>query len=283
MIRSVYSFIIVFALFTACSGGDDDSVIDNDNPIEEPGDDNNSPGDDDATFSVVAHRGAWKEFDLPENSVAALKKAAEIGSDISECDIQLTADEEVVVFHDETIQGKYLKDMTYEELQTHKLSNGEEIPLLSDFIDVALQQDIQLWLDVKSLSDAAGGNERSILAGEMAAEIVRTQGAEKKVSFIVGRKEVLDKCIAAARGDWDCAYMNTDYTAEQFEQNGYSWANFSYEKFYQNTAVLQTYLDKNIKVSVYTVDDNETMDWFADRDGIYAISTNFPLKLKAKK
>jgi len=30
---------------------------------------------------IIAHRGAWKEFNLPENSIASLEKAIELKCD----------------------------------------------------------------------------------------------------------------------------------------------------------------------------------------------------------
>lgn len=235
--------------------------------------------------NVVAHRGAWKEFGLPDNSMAALEKAIELKCFASECDIQLTKDKKVVVYHDETIGGSYFKNITYDEvLSLGELSNGEEIPLLEEFLDTIIaNKTTKLWIDVKSISDQAGGDNWSIQGGEEAAKIVESKGAQKFVSFIVGRKAVLDKCIVAAKGEWDCGYMNTEYTADQFEQNGYNWANFTYTKFFENDSknypeVIKEYKNKNLRVSVYTVDNESTMNWFLDQD-VYAITTNHPFKL----
>lgn len=50
---------------------------------------------------VLAHRGG--SLIAPENSMAAFKKAAELGVHGFEIDIRLTKDEEIIVFHDEYI------------------------------------------------------------------------------------------------------------------------------------------------------------------------------------
>ena len=39
---------------------------------------------------VIAHRGAWKEFNLPENSIASLEKAIELKCDGAEFDVRRT-------------------------------------------------------------------------------------------------------------------------------------------------------------------------------------------------
>jgi len=50
---------------------------------------------------VIAHRGDKKH--APENTLAAFKQAAENGADAIEFDVKLTADERVIVLHDQTI------------------------------------------------------------------------------------------------------------------------------------------------------------------------------------
>jgi glycerophosphoryl diester phosphodiesterase len=51
---------------------------------------------------VIAHRGA--SGTCPENTLAAFRRAAELGAPMIELDVQLTADDEVVVIHDFTLE-----------------------------------------------------------------------------------------------------------------------------------------------------------------------------------
>jgi glycerophosphoryl diester phosphodiesterase len=237
---------------------------------------------------IVAHRGAWKEFNLPDNSLAAFEKALSLKFLGSECDIQITKDKKVIIYHDETISGSFIKDLNYDEIVAkHKLANGENVPLLSTFLS-KLKADggnSLLWLDVKSLSDAAGGNSQSILSAQEAAKEINAAGVSAKIKFIVGRKAVLDAAIAAAAGKWECGYMNAEYTADQFEKAGYSWANLTFETFYTststNTTLFNSYTTKGIKLSVYTVDDVAAAKWFLAQKNLYAISTNIPMTLSS--
>lgn len=50
---------------------------------------------------VVAHRGASAE--LPENTMAAFARGVELGADAIELDVHLTADGQLAVIHDETV------------------------------------------------------------------------------------------------------------------------------------------------------------------------------------
>lgn len=49
----------------------------------------------------IAHRGASGE--APENTLAAFRRAVELGADMVECDLQMTADGAIVVMHDDTV------------------------------------------------------------------------------------------------------------------------------------------------------------------------------------
>lgn len=50
---------------------------------------------------IIAHRGASEQ--APENTFAAFEKAVELGADAIEIDVQLSADGQLVVMHDETL------------------------------------------------------------------------------------------------------------------------------------------------------------------------------------
>lgn len=89
----------------------------------------------------VAHRGLHSLSEgIPENSLAAIKRAADLGYGI-EIDIHITADGEVVVFHDDTLMracgvNKRIKNLTYEELCEYRLfGTQEKIPKFSEVLD----------------------------------------------------------------------------------------------------------------------------------------------------
>lgn len=81
---------------------------------------------------VWAHRGASGY--APENTMASFQKAAEMGADGLELDIQLSKDGEIVVIHDETIDrtsngSGWVKDLTLAELKSfdYNYQNGMNI------------------------------------------------------------------------------------------------------------------------------------------------------------
>lgn len=110
---------------------------------------------------VIAHRGSSGR--APENTLAAFEMALEQGSDMIECDVRLTKDEEVVVFHDRTLDrttnGKGpVEERTLEDLKRLDAGSwfsskfkGERIPTLSEVLRL-LHSRAYLNIELKSES-----------------------------------------------------------------------------------------------------------------------------------
>lgn len=89
-----------------------------------------------------AHRGLFdNSSNAPENSLAAFKKAVDAGYGI-ELDVQLSKDNQLVVFHDATlkrmcrVEGK-VWEYTLEELKQFRLlDTDEQIPTFQEFLEV---------------------------------------------------------------------------------------------------------------------------------------------------
>ncbi len=90
---------------------------------------------------VYAHRGIFDNLRVPENSSAAFRAAVKRGVGI-ELDIHLTADGEIVVFHDNDLSRmcgdpRRPEEMTAAELCAMPLlDTGERIPLLRDVLSL---------------------------------------------------------------------------------------------------------------------------------------------------
>ena len=91
---------------------------------------------------IVAHRGYWncEEGGYARNSFAAFKAAAQAGFWGTEFDINMTADGQFLVFHDEVIDGRRIDQTDYSALKDYRLENGEPIPTLDEFLEYASAQ-----------------------------------------------------------------------------------------------------------------------------------------------
>ncbi len=135
-------------------------------------------------IDIIGHRGAAGL--APENTLAAFKKACEIGVNSIELDVLLTADGNIVVHHDYTLKpeitrtpdGKWLqspgppiKELTLANLKTYDVGrlklntrywrrypdqqpvDGERIPTLGEVISLLKAKcdpATQLWIEIKT-------------------------------------------------------------------------------------------------------------------------------------
>lgn len=134
---------------------------------------------------VVAHRGSSGA--APENTLAAFHRAAEAGADMIELDIRLTADDELVVFHDRTLRRTTngrgpVRGFTLAELRrldagswfSHRYA-GEPIPTLATVLD-RLPESVGLNIEVKTDGDR---HSRSTLAANLARLLRRVAGKRR--------------------------------------------------------------------------------------------------------
>ncbi len=103
----------------------------------------------------IAHRGLFDhDMNVPENSMMAFQKAIEAGYAI-ELDVWLTKDDEVVVFHDETLKRMTgidlpLKSLTYNQTQLYSLLGTREmIPTLKQVLDLVAGR-VPVYVEVKT-------------------------------------------------------------------------------------------------------------------------------------
>ncbi len=99
-------------------------------------------------MQLIAHRGHHQRH--PENSMGAFIAASEVGFAGIETDVRLSADGELILFHDRLSP----EDMPVAQLTRHELSQqcGYEIPLLADALD---ELPNMLWnIEIKTLSAA---------------------------------------------------------------------------------------------------------------------------------
>jgi glycerophosphoryl diester phosphodiesterase len=114
----------------------------------------------------IAHRGLWAPGGAPENSLAAFQAAAAAGYGI-ELDVQLSADGEAMVFHDEDlarltgIQGR-LQDRTAAELRALPLGGtSERIPTLLETLALIGHRALVL-IELKTAAGAVGPLEQRV-------------------------------------------------------------------------------------------------------------------------
>jgi glycerophosphoryl diester phosphodiesterase len=109
----------------------------------------------------LTHRGYHdRASNRPELSTAAFRAAIEAGYGI-ELDVQLTADNQAAVFHDDTLDritdmtGPIIARTSAELARVHLLGTTETIPTLRQVVDLVAGR-VPLLIEIKDLQDSRG-------------------------------------------------------------------------------------------------------------------------------
>ncbi|XP_069503248.1 glycerophosphodiester phosphodiesterase 1 [Ambystoma mexicanum] len=117
--------------------------------------------------SVIAHRGGG--HDAPENTLAAIKQAAQNGATGVELDLEFSADGVPILMHDDTVDrttdgSGSLSEYTYSQLKRlnpaakHRLRHlfhGERIPTLRQAVMECMHYNLTIFFDVKGHASEA--------------------------------------------------------------------------------------------------------------------------------
>ncbi|XP_043210732.1 glycerophosphodiester phosphodiesterase 1-like, partial [Amphibalanus amphitrite] len=112
-------------------------------------------------ITVGAHRAGC--LDAPENSLAALYKATELGCKLIEFDLSFTADDHAVVFHDYTVDrisdgSGVLEEMSWADVKKLDINAKDpkrsqfpvtRVALLSEMVEECLRLDVLFIIDIK--------------------------------------------------------------------------------------------------------------------------------------
>ncbi len=113
------------------------------------------------TFFFIGHRGTRKDFD--ENTIKAFDYAINSGAMYIEFDVRKTKDNQLIIFHDETLEritngsGK-INSYTYRELKKYRTKkNNQKISLLSDILTIYHNKiNFMIELKEKGIHDEIG-------------------------------------------------------------------------------------------------------------------------------
>jgi glycerophosphoryl diester phosphodiesterase len=115
---------------------------------------------------IGGHRGNPAEH--PENTLASFRSAIELGVDMIECDVHLTADGELVVIHDHTLDrttdgSGLVVQRTLAELRRLDAGGGERLPVLSEVCELARDR-VGLCVEIKQIPVPYPGLEEKLVA-----------------------------------------------------------------------------------------------------------------------
>ena len=228
---------------------------------------------------IWAHRGASGY--APENTLIAFARAAELGADGVELDVQLTKDGQLVVIHDEWLERVsdgtgWVKDHTLEELKsynynkTHPEYERAEIPTLREVYELLKPTGLTINVELKTSVVFYEGIEEKVIA------LTREMGMEDQVLYSSFNHYT---CVNMHKLDPECyvGFLYSDCPIGMADYAASYGADALHPALYlmQLPGYMQEAAENGLDVNSWTINEPEHM-LMACRLGINAIITNYP-------
>ena len=221
-----------------------------------------------ATTQVIAHRGASKAE--RENTLAAFRRAGEMGSDAVELDVRRTADGKMAVHHDAALaDGRLICELNASELP-------EYIPLLPEALDACAG----MWvnIEIKNHPIDADFDATDALAATVAAHLAE-RGEDHRWLISCFHRPTVD-AMRTLRPEVRTAWLTEGVRDEDCERVAREMANMGHTALHPYTKHLnrncvEVFHRHGLQVNSWTIDDParmaEVIEW-----GIDGICTNVP-------
>lgn len=222
---------------------------------------------------VVAHRGYWKTEGSAQNSIASILNAGRIAAYGSEFDVNLTCDGALVVNHDFTYHGLKIYENTLADLRcdTLRLSNGEIIPTLDEYLEASKQYpEMKLVFELKSEGDP----EYEAVALPACVEAITRLGVADRVEFI---SFSLSACKEFARlmPKNIVEYLGGEIAPAELHKMGITGIDYEYNVFYEHPEWIGEAHKLGMVVNTWTVNKEEDIRKLLEL-GVDQITTNEP-------
>ncbi|MGE7948824.1 glycerophosphodiester phosphodiesterase [Lysinibacillus sp. NPDC093688] len=233
-------------------------------------------------MDIFAHRGVSALY--PENTMAAFTAASKLPITGIELDVHLTADRELVVIHDETIDrtsngSGNVKDYTLQELRAFDYGSWfsskfeeESIPTLGDVLDLFAGTNHRINIELKTDVFPYDGIEalviREVAAYQMTERVIISSFNHESIQIISQRAPYIEKAALFA----EILVDFTGYTA-QIPANA---IHVSLPTAFRKS--VQEAINEGATVRVYTVNDVENAKQL-QQIGVQGIFTDDPEKI----
>lgn len=221
---------------------------------------------------VIAHRGYWDTEGSAQNSLAALRAAQDIGVYGSEFDVNMTADNRLIVVHGPR-HGEIedVREATLDQVRTYPLANGEQVPTLEEYLALGKQcPDTKLILEIKSHATP----ERETFVVKEVLNTVKAAEMEEQVEYIAFSLHIC-KELARRAPRAKVAYLNGDRTPEELHDMRIDGIDYHFNKLAENPLWIKQAHFFAMTVNVWTVNKEENIRKVI-ADGVDFITTDKP-------
>jgi len=233
-------------------------------------------------LDIFAHRGVSAHY--PENTMAAFVAASKLPITGIELDVHLTADRELVVIHDETIDrtsngSGFVKDYTLQELRAFDYGSwfsskfdGEAIPTLGDVLELFAGTNHRINIELKTDVFPYNGIEalviKEVAAYQMTERVIISSFNHETIQIVAQRAPYIEKAALFAEILVDFSGYTAQIPADAIH--------VSLPTAFRRS--IQEALNEGAIVRVYTVNDVEQAKQLQQL-GVQAIFTDDPEKI----
>ncbi len=212
-----------------------------------------------AKNSVIAHRGAWKKNRFPQNSIASLKQAIALKCAGSEFDVRMTADDSLIINHDPHFNNLIIETTNYADLAAFKLSNGEKLPTLREYILAGTENNHSTRL-VCEIKPSEISKERGQIVAAKVVGLFKELKAQQIVTFISFDYDILKKIIEL-NPTAKTQYLEDNKSIEQLKADRISGADYFYWSYKDHPELIENAKKLGLTLNAWTVNEAANMDW----------------------
>ena len=228
--------------------------------------------------ALVAHMGYWDcEAGGTYNSIAALAAAQDIALWGSECDVNMTADNVVIVCHGPVFNGVDLRNSNYADtVRFLKLKNGEPVPTLDQYLEQAAKSRTVPVLELKPQLN----EERENTMVELTIASLKKHGlySPKRVAFI-SFSPFMCKKIAREHPAFTNQYLNGDRTPADLHKDGINGLDYNYKVLHKHPEWVKEAHDLGMSVNVWAIGPKDNEEYLREMIALDVdqVTTSYPI------
>ena len=231
---------------------------------------------------VIAHRGYWKTEGSAQNSIRSQcphRPRTGFSGIIhsvhtKQCAMATSVTHEnvgTVVYHDRKIEGKDIQTASYAELKDLKLSNGETLPTLEQYLDRAKKlKKTKLIFELKSHATPLRDRE----AAKIVVDMVNGKKLTKRTEYIAFSLEAA-KELHRLSPKTPVYYLNGDLSPKQLKELGFAGLDYNYKVMQKHPEWFVEAKDLKLKINVWTVNDPQVMEEMIEKR-VDFLTTDYP-------
>lgn len=235
-----------------------------------------------SNVKILAHRGLCStgdQFTTDENTLDALRRAQEEGVDGVEFDVHLTADDQLVIRHDNKIEGELTcQGSRFEDIRAYVLPFGNQIPTLGEWLDQAKKTpQIKMMLELKSHPA-----DREKLLITKCLDEIRSRDMLDQMYMLSFKAETLDEVLRQEPGMKVILNSNSLHGSmlpENVKAHGFQAVSYNVSVILNHTDWIPQFQEAGIETFLWMVND-VNLRKIAEDYGFTWITTDFAQKLK---